>query len=88
MITNTQIANSTQLSLTCRAQSVTRSIADSMDNYIPADHFQMCYRKNYLAMMDQAGEEVSWLTETDSKVASKPGEPETVWPVPLYTSCI
>lgn len=41
MITNTQIANITQLSLTCKAQSVTRSIADSMDNYIPADHFQL-----------------------------------------------
>lgn len=45
MITNTQIANITQLSLTCKAQSVTRSIADSMDNYIPADHFQLLQEK-------------------------------------------
>ena len=87
MVTNIQIANSTQLSLTCSAQSVTRNIADSMDNCIPADHFQVSYRKNYLAMMDQAGEEVSWLTETDGKVVSKPGEPKAVWTIPMYTSC-
>lgn len=38
-------------------------------------------------MMDQAREEVSWLTETDGKVASKPGEHEALWPIPVSTSC-
>lgn len=86
MVTNIQIANRTQPSLARRPQSVRRNIADSIDDCIPADHFKMCYRKKHLAMMDQAEEEVSWLTETDGKVASEPGRPEAGWPIPMYTS--
>lgn len=48
MVINIQIANSTQLSFTCTAQTVTSNIADSMDNYISADHIQMCTEKIYL----------------------------------------
>lgn len=85
MVTNTQIANTTQSSSRCRPQSVRRNI-DSIDDFIPADHFKTFYRKKHPTMMDQAEEEASWLTDTDGKVASEPGKAEAEWPVPMYAS--